>query len=360
MASTGLNFQNLTPDNGAVRDLRKLIFLSVLGADQIGALVNFLPKQKHGEKVGFVGEFGLIGKASSKCNPVFGNDIISTSEKTWDIPEWEVAEKICYADLEGTLAQVGMKTKTDIADLTGTEYIDYVLMPRLELAIRKMLLRFVWFGDKAAKVVADGGILKPGTDVSKFTVTDGLWKRLFAIVAADNARHTTIAANAETSWADQKAAFRVAGVATGTLDDLIEDAPLVLRQSEGKVIYITQAFKDALDRDIKQNNKGSELQWESLFDGIAKSKYNGIDIVVIPFWDEIIQGYEATANVGQYNKPFRALFSVKDNLLAGSESENEIADLKIWFNIDEQLNKILAKDKIGTLIAQDDLVQVAY
>ena len=335
MASTGLNFQNLTPDNGAVRDLRKLIFLSVLGADQIGALVNFLPKQKHGEKVGFVGEFGLIGKASSKCNPVFGNDIIATSEKTWDIPEWEVAEKICYADLEGTLAQVGMKTKTDIADLTGTEYIDYVLMPRLELAIRKMLLRFVWFGDKAAKVVADGGILKPGTDVSKFTVTDGLWKRLFAIVAAD--------------------------IQVDELDDdLIEDAPLVLRQSEGKVIYITQAFKDALDRDIKQNNKGSELQWESLFDGIAKSKYNGIDIVVIPFWDEIIQGYEATANVGQYNKPFRALFSVKDNLLAGAESENEIADLKIWFNIDEQLNKILAKDKIGTLIAQDDLVQVAY
>lgn len=360
MASTGLNFSNLTPDNGAVKDLRKLIFLSVLGADQIGALVNFLPKQKHGEKVGFVGEFGLIGKASSKCNPVFGNDIIATSEKTWDIPEWEVAEKICYADLEGTLAQVGMETKTDIADLTGTEYVDYILMPRLELAIRKMLLRFVWFGDKAAKVVADGGILKPGTDVSKFTVTDGLWKRLFAIVAADNARHTTIAANSETTWADQRAAFRVAGVATGTLDNLIEDAPLVLRQSEGKVIYITQAFKDALDRDIKQNNKGSELQWKALFDGIEESKYNGIKLVVIPFWDEIIQGYEATANVGQYNKPFRALFSVKDNLLAGAESENEIADLKIWFNIDEQLNKILAKDKIGTLIAQDDLVQVAY
>ena len=360
MASIGLNFENLTPDNGAVRDLRKLIFLAVLGADQIGALVNVLPKQKNGEKVGFVGEFGLIGKASTKCNPVFDNDIMSTSEKTWDIPEWEVAEKICYADLEGTLAQVAMRTGTDIADLTGTEYIDHIIMPRLELAIRKMLLRFVWFGDKAADVVANGGVLKAGTDKTKFTVTDGLWKRLFAIVAADAARHTTIAANAQTTWANQKAAMKVAGVATGVMDSLIEDAPLVLRQQPNGVIYISQAFKDALDHDIKSNNKGSEMQWEALFDGIEKGTYNGKTVIAVPFWDEIIQGYEATSNSGQYNKPYRAVYTVKDNLLAGVESESELADIAIWFNRDEQLNKIHAKDKIGTLVAQDDLVQVAY
>ena len=360
MASTGLNFENLTPDNGAVRDLRKLIFLAVLGADQIGALVNVLPKQKNGEKVGFVGEFGLIGKASTKCNPVFDNDIMSTAEKTWDIPEWEVAEKICYADLEGTLAQVAMKTGTDIADLTGTEYLDHIIMPRLELAIRKMLLRFVWFGDKSADVVANGGVLKAGTDKTKFTVTDGLWKRLFAIVAADANRHTTIAANAQTSWAAQKAAMKVAGVATGIMDSLIEDAPLVLRQQPNGVIYISQVFKDALDHDIKNNNKGSEMQWEALFDGIEKGTYNGKTVIAVPFWDEIIQGYEATSNVGQYNKPYRAVYTVKDNLLAGVESESELAEIAIWFNRDEQLNKIHAKDKLGTLVAQDDLVQVAY
>lgn len=360
MASTGLNFSNLTPDNGAVRDLRKLIFKAVLGVDQIGALVNVLPGQKHGAKVGFVGEFGLIGKASSKCNPEFGNDVIATDEATWDIPEWEVAEKICYADLEGTLAQVGMRTGTDIADLTGTDYVDYVIMPRLELAIRKMLMRFVWFGDKSAANVADGGVIKAGVSPDYFKVTDGLWKRIFAVVAADSARHTTIAANAQTTWANQKSAFRSSGVATGVMDALISDAPLVLREQSNGVIYITQVFKDALDADIRANNKGSELQWESLFDGIKKTSYNGIDVVVIPFWDEIIQNYEATSNSGQYNKPFRAVYTIKDNLLAGTESESELAAINIWFNMDEQMNKILAKDKIGTLIAQADLIQAAY
>lgn len=360
MASTGLNFANLTPDNGAVKDLRKLIFRAVLGAEQVGRICNVLPKQRHGEKAGYVGEFGLIGRASSKCNPEFESNLLTTEEDTWDIKEWEVAEKICYADLEGTVAQTAMKTGTDIADLTGTDYIDYILMPRLELAVRKMILRFAWFGDKEAKNVAEGGVLKAGVSASRFNVTDGFWKRIFALVAKDASRHTAIAANAETTWAKQKAAFRAAGVATGIMDDLISDASLVLREQPNGVIYITQAFKDALDRDIKANNKGSEMQWTALFDGVMSSKYNGIEVVVVPFFDEIIQNYEATANAGQYNKPFRAIYTIKDNLLVGTESESEISSIEIWFNRDEQVNKIHAKDKLGTLIAQGDLVQVAY
>ena len=95
MASTGLNFSNLTPDNGAIKDLKRLIFLAVTDPESLGKIFNFLPKQKHGEKVGFIGEFGMVGKASQGCNPTFGTSVLATSEKEWDIREWEVAEKIC-------------------------------------------------------------------------------------------------------------------------------------------------------------------------------------------------------------------------------------------------------------------------
>ena len=116
MASTGLNFANLTPDNGAIKDLKRLIFLAVTDPESLGKIFNFLPKQKHGEKVGFVGEFGMVGKASQGCNPTFGTSILATTEKEWDIREWEVAEKICYKDLEGTVAQVAMRIDMQDAD----------------------------------------------------------------------------------------------------------------------------------------------------------------------------------------------------------------------------------------------------
>ena len=85
MASTGLNFSNLTPDNGAIKDLKRLIFLAVTDPESLGKIFNFLPKQKHGEKVGFIGEFGMVGKASQGCNPTFGTSVLATSEKEWDI-----------------------------------------------------------------------------------------------------------------------------------------------------------------------------------------------------------------------------------------------------------------------------------
>ena len=35
MASTGLNFSNLTPDNGAIKDLKRLIFLAVTDPESL-------------------------------------------------------------------------------------------------------------------------------------------------------------------------------------------------------------------------------------------------------------------------------------------------------------------------------------
>lgn len=360
MASTGLNFSNLTPDNGAVKDLKRLIFLAVTDPEALGKLFNFLPGQKHGEKVGFVGEFGMIGKASQGCNPRFGHSILAASEKEWDIREWEVAEEICYRDLEGTVAQVAMRTKTDIADLTGTEYTDHILAPRLELAVRKMLMRYAWFGDKTAERISGEGNLLDSVDPAYFTLVDGFWKRLFALSAAVPERRTTCAANAAATFAEQKAAMRQNYAAVDFLDALITDAPTVLRQAEGQVVYITQMLRDALDADLKRNNKGSELQWSALFDGITETSYNGVQLIAVPFLDEIIKGCETVGGGKAWNKPYRALYTVKDNLLVGMEGNSEIADIQVWFDRNSQMNRILAKDKIGTLIADDNLVQAGF
>ena len=56
----------------------------------------------------------------------------------------------------------------------------------------------------------------------------------------------------------------------------------------------------------------------------------------------------------------RDSYTIKDDLLVGMESESEVADIQVWFNKDEQMKKILSKDKIGTLIADDNLVQVGF
>lgn len=357
MTSSGLNFANLTPSNGAVESLKELIFLAVANPEAIGGLVNFLPNQKSGKKVGFIGEFGLVGKAATGCEVTYGTDAIATSEKTWDLPEWQIAEKICASDLYNTLVKVALKKGTKVDDLTGTEYLDEVIEPRLELAIRKLILRLVFFGDKTITSSA----LQSGVSPDYFSVVDGFWKQIFTAVSAGSIERVAIAANTKTTKAAQRADILGAGVATGILDELIAAAPVKLRQQANGRIYITQALKDAVDADIRKNNKGSELQWESIFDGVQKAAYNGVEVVAVSYWDEVIVNYLANAtNAGAYELPYRAIYTVQDNLLVGTESESEVADIEVFFDQKDRANYIFAKDTIGALVADDAMCVVAY
>lgn len=358
MASTGLNFSALTPSNGALQNLSELLFREVLGSERLAQVFNVIFGAEHGKKVGFIGEFGLVGKAAQGCEPTYNNSQIETSEKTWDLGEWGVYEKICYRDLVGTLAQVAMRRGANIADLTGTEYIDDIVYPRLELAIYKMLMRFAWFGDKNADNVTDGGIITNGVDPAFFSVTDGFWKRFFAIASADSMRRVNIAANAEATFAAQKSAILENGVATSILDNLIMGASADLRQGENQVIFVTQSLKDALSRDIRNNNKGSELQWRAIFDGITESQYDGIRLVAMPLWDSIIQAYESTGTA--WNKPHRAVYTTTNNLLVGIDNYTDFAELNVFFDEKSELNLLKSKGALGTLVAQDNMVQVAY
>ena len=51
----GINFESLTPKNGAVQDLAELIFLELQEDDKLGQLVTFMTRQENGMKLGFVG-----------------------------------------------------------------------------------------------------------------------------------------------------------------------------------------------------------------------------------------------------------------------------------------------------------------
>ena len=361
--NTGIDFDKLTPPDWAVQSVREIIFRNVLSVDSMGRFSEIMRKQVNGKKLALVGEFGLTGVASEGCSPTYGSTLLDTQEKEWEIDAWQIAEQICYEELRGTLVQESLRSGTAVGDLTGTEYMDKVILPRLELAVYKTVFRLVWFGDKSASLATSGGVLKTGVDPKYFTVTNGFWKRFYDAVTANALRRTTIEANEETTYAEQKSAILAAGVATGIMDTIIMDAPQRLRQSSSQMILITQALKDALDYDIRNNNKGSELQWEAIFNGIRRANYNGVDVYAMPLWDEMIQNYEGQyteSDMTAWNKPYRAIYTSKDNLLIGTESENEIADLDIIFDRKERMNYLYATDTIGTLIKDDDMFQVAY
>ena len=356
MASTGLDFSQITPDNGAIRELNKLVFKDVLSAERIGSLLNIFPRVYDGDKLGLVGEFGLVGVANTGCNPEWGNDAIATEEKEWDIAAWQIAEKLCWADLENTLVKYTLNTGTDITDLTANDYLDEIIVPRLELAIMKMYIRLAFFGDTAAETVTDGGVIKDTVNPAYFTLLDGIFKQIFTAVTAGTTPHVAIAANSEATIADQLAAIN--SEAVNTLNNLIASANPALRQASDQVIYVTQAFATGLEAQLLSTCCGSNLAWESLFGGIRETTYRGIRLRVVPQWDEIIQTYEGDGTA--YNLPFRAIYTTERNLALGVNGTDEFASLRITFDPVTLLNHIYATDKMGAMVIDDKMVAAAY
>lgn len=351
-----INWNQFTVDNGAITELRELLFDTVYNDPDIDLVIANETGVTNGKKLGRISDMGEVGKNHAGCSPAYENINISGVEKTWELGPWEIAKHICYAELENTIAEASMNTGTERTYLQDTPYWDIVLMPLLEKAIREMFWRIIFFGDKDAKNIENGGILKAGVDPKLFNMCDGFWKRFITLAAANPHQRTAIAANAETTYQKQKDAIRQQGAAIGVFDALLSDCDSRIFDADGAAIYTTNSLFRALRNDVK-NLHNLQLPIESIANGISLSEYDGHPIIVLDVWDRLIKKYEDDG--AKLNNPHRAIACAPGNLFVGTSDKDKIALLDVNFNSETRHNNIYAASNIGTLIGEDALVQVA-
>lgn len=352
-----INWNQFTVDNGAITDLRELLFLTVYDDPDIDLTVKNETGVTNGKKLGYIDSMGDVGKARSGCDPQYSKVNVTGIQKEWELGDWEIAKEICYDELENTIAEDSLNTGTDRAYLQDTPYWDQILMPLLEKAMKEMFWRIVWFGDKDAKNIADGGILKAGINPKLFNMCDGLWKRLQAIIAANPNQHTEIAANAATTYLDQKNGILVPGTAIKIFDTLLADADSRIFDKPGSAIFCTNSMFKALRTDLVERYGKTTMLFENVATGITLSEYDGRTIIALDIWDRMIKKYEDTGTA--LNCPHRAIVCSPDNLFVGTNDKDKIASLSVHFNDKDRKNYIYAASKIGTLVGEDELVQIA-
>lgn len=352
-----INWNQFTVDNGAITDLRELLFLTVYDDPDIDFTIKNETGVTNGKKLGYIDSMGDVGEARSGCDPQYSKVNVTGIQKEWELGDWEIAKEICYDELENTIAEDSLNTGTDRAYLQDTPYWDQVLMPLLEKAMKEMFWRIVWFGDKDAKNIADGGILKAGINPKLFNMCDGLWKRLQAIIAANPNQHTEIAANAATTYLDQKNGILVPGTAIKIFDTLLADADSRIFDKPGSAIFCTNSMFKALRTDLVERYGKTTMPFENVATGITLSEYDGRTIIALDIWDRLIKKFEDTGTA--LNCPHRAIVCSPDNLFVGTNDKDKIASLSVHFNDKDRKNYIYAASKIGTLVGEDELVQVA-
>ena len=59
---------------------------------------------------------GDVGKNASGCSPTYENINVTGIEKTWELGDYQIPLKICYEDLENTIAKYSLNTGTGGGD----------------------------------------------------------------------------------------------------------------------------------------------------------------------------------------------------------------------------------------------------
>lgn len=313
-----------------------------------------IQKVKEKDPIALLGEMEMVGKKGGGCDPTYEEKGIANSQKRWEFGQWEIPVKICYEAIKGTIGEYSLKTGTAIGDLTSTDFMT-IFADALQRAMEQMIWRFGWLGDKEAALAGEGGgKLTAGLDVSNFNVCDGLFKRIFTATAT---KHTAIAANSETTAALQISALRKSGAATTLVDTILMDADTRIVDDSDAVLLMTRSLADALTYDLKKTYHDI-MPWKKLFDGFEVATYNGVKIARVGIWDRMIKAYEKGETT--INLPHRAVFCNTKHLMVGTDADNLISDLDIWFDQKERRNYLYATGKIGTALLEEDMIYAAY
>jgi len=360
--TTGIPFIDaLTVNNQATQSLRELLWKEGLKFGSLAQTVTMDFGIKDGQYLAWLGDMEPVGLPTAGCGVNWQASKIPAGEKRWKLGRYDVAEQLCYMDLENTVAKWARNTGTNIGDLTDTDYMSVVVEPRLKKAMQEMLWRLVWFGDLDADNISEGGIITAAVNPELFKINDGLFKRLYALTTSGTSKRVSIAANTEATYAEQRTEIEKPGVARGIFDAIIDDAPFDLMQKSDKVLLSTYALAQALRKDIRSTQCCNDKAWDMIFSGwpnVLGIEYNGHKIMALPEWDAMIQAFENTTT--KLVNPYRAVYAGKDSLLAGFESNNELPYLETWFDRKDQLNYILAKDSLGTQTMDEENIVFAY
>jgi hypothetical protein len=184
-------------------------------------------------------------------------------------------------------------------------------------------------------VIIEAGI--PGMDVAA-TITNASGNLAGTIVSVAAVKNTTLKADA--AKAAMKAAY--------------EKMPAVMRSMKSDARYIvTQEFADNYMESL-ETASGIPAAYQKEIDGIDYFTYRGIPLVIRPQMDEDIAGdFDG-------NQPHRFMLTLPDNLIFGTDGSGDTELFQMWFNVDEQENRMRCEYMGGCQYRHADFTVIAH
>lgn len=351
----------LTLNPEEAQEISKAVFEYVLESGELSDDHDIHTGIQWKTQIPFIGTLGLVGKKLLKCKPDANGNQIPVSQKYWDPVLIGDRLEHCATDANPLFKLFAKlkKINPDFYDKIASDELGVVLS-RLVEAMKEMVQRIIWFGDTQAKTVANGGVLKNGTDVAFFNMIEGFWKQIFTIdIPTTSKYYVAIPQNATASYATQSTladdfAFKLFKDMWKKADSRLKQ---LVRQGTVKVkIHCTSDIAENFE-DFKEN-KSLGFTLDKIEDGGLKAFFRNIEIKTRYDWDNIIETYQD--NGTKFNLPHRALMTTSGNIPIGTVSESDLETVDSFY---DKYNKINVMDfalKMDAKFLEPYLAVAAY
>lgn len=296
----------------------------------------------------------VLGKASTSCTPNEETGF-TMSQKYWEPAREDFRLKHCQADMPALLKifKKDAKMNPDFYDKIGSEELG-VLVAAISDAMIESLITKIWFADKTAELIADGGVFTAGTDIARFTTFDGQFKQIFTDVPTTASNYVAITQNAGASYAEQALP---ADAALGYFKSMFNKADKRLVKDGTAQLLVTASlfdnFVDTLESKTIANGFLDRAE-----DGSVNIRYRGVPIKMMDIWDRVIDQYQD--NGTKWNLPHRAVLTNKSNIPVGTMSESDFTTLDSFYDPVGKQNIIDAVYTIDAKHLENYLTVAAY
>lgn len=335
-----LDVSDLTLSPVEATELSKFIFEDLVESGDLAMYHDIQTGIFYKEQIPFVGTLGLVGKKITGCTPEANTGTVQFTEKFWEPQLIGDRFENCAIDANRLFKAFKRKQKInpDFFNNIGSEE-EGVIKTLIEGALRAMVNRLVWFGDKTMANVSGGGYLKNGIAVGFFNVIDGLWKQIISVDIPTTApNYVAITQNATATYALQETL--PADFALKLFRSMWNSADSRLKQKIGQgeklFLHVTPGIAENW-ADYKED-KSLVFTLANAEDGGLKDLYRNIEIVTRYDWKGEIEAY--FDNGTKYHLPNRALMTTATNIPIGTTSEEDLNTLTSNYDAYKKINFI--------------------
>lgn len=359
--------------NEGVKSIQECILEKTFALPSITDVMSVEDGIVHNKQIVFLSLLkGMVGKkvdlTSGTCAPTANECEIVGTQKLWTPVPIEDRIEECWKDLEAEFIKYMLNKGVRKPDITDTDWGMFIT-ERYAYAIEEFLLRAAWFADTdvAAYDASPAGTFYNGgiscVTTANFDYFDGIFKQIFAIMAANPSQLNTDLAtkNGQTTFSNQK--FNTSDttnrVVTNALFNVTTDADTRINSAPDKLLLVTKSVADQYKRELRADSVN--FTHETIMNGLSRLTSDGQELIVVDFWDRMIQNYSRQAgNVNAWFRPHRIIYTTKSNLVLGTESTSEFTELDVFYDKKSKTNFFDFQMKIDAKLLEDYLVQAAY